>query len=219
MMRLLLVAADRSMVQSFVEAASGAGVQPAGVDLTPFAIARAVSQSARGESGVAGAEAIVDVGAGITNIIVHHNGEPRFVRILLIGGDDTTSALASELDLSFEEAEALKLDISRGAANQEANEILRDRVDAVVGEIRGSLEYYSSQEDSEQISSVVVSGGGSLTPGFMERLESVAGSPVRSASPLGEMNVKKSGLTEEQVVQIEPVAAAAVGLAMGGTRS
>jgi hypothetical protein len=32
------------------------------------------------------------------------------------------------------------------------------------------------------------------------------------------MNISKSGLTEEQVDQVEPVAAVAVGLAMGATR-
>ena len=31
------------------------------------------------------AEAIVCVGAGVTNVVVHENGVPRFVRVLLVG--------------------------------------------------------------------------------------------------------------------------------------
>jgi Tfp pilus assembly PilM family ATPase len=84
-----------------------------------------------------------------------------------------------------------------------------------VDEIRGSLDYYLSQEDSEPVSSVIVTGGGSLTPGFIEALEQSLRTEVQRATPLTHMNVSKSGLTPEQVEQVEPVAAAAIGLAMG----
>jgi type IV pilus assembly protein PilM len=215
MMRVLLVAAARDMVGGLVEAVSGAGLQPSGVDLTPFAVARAVSQVARGEVGVAGAEAIIDVGASVTNIIVHHNGEPRFVRILLIGGDDATDDLMDQLELSFEEAEALKLDLGRGVGSAEARKVLAGRVESLVSEIQGSIDYYLSLEDSEPVTSVVITGGGSLTPGLTERLEASLGTHVRRGAPLSEMSVTKSGLTPEQIAQLEPVAAAAVGLALG----
>ena len=217
MIRVLLVAASSEMVHSMLGAVTAAGLNPSGVDLTPFAVARAVSPTARGESGIAGAEAVLDVGAGVTSIIVHHNGEPRFVRILLVGGDDATEALAESADVTFEEAEALKLDLGRGVGSDEAKKVLADQVNSVVSEIQGSIDYYLSLEDSESLASVIVTGGGSLTPGLMERLEASLGTTVRRATALGEMSVKKSGLTDEQVAQIEPVAAAAVGLAMGAS--
>ncbi|MDQ3532780.1 MAG: type IV pilus assembly protein PilM [Actinomycetota bacterium] len=213
MMRVLLVAAASEMVESFVETASAAGMSPAGVDLAPFAIARAVSPNARGESGAAGAEAVVDVGATVTNIVVHHNGEPRFVRILLVGGDDATASLAKDLDVPFEEAEAMKLDLAHGVGTEEMKNLISGRVDNLVNEIRGSVDYYLSQENSESISSVVVTGGGSLTPGFTERLGQVLHSDISRGAALVDMNTKKSGLTDEQVAEVEPVAAAAVGLA------
>lgn len=216
MMRVLLVAAATDMVDSFVTAASAGGVEATGIDLTPFAIARAVSASARGEMGVAGSEAVIDVGAATTNILIHHNGEPRFVRILLVGGDDATKALSEELGLSYEEAEATKLDLGRGVGPDKARTLLTREVSALVDEIRGSLDYYLSQEDSEPVSSIVLTGGGSLTSGLTERLEQTLKTQVQVASPLAQMNVKRSGLTDEQVVQIEPVAAAAIGLALGG---
>ncbi|HEU4480270.1 MAG TPA: type IV pilus assembly protein PilM, partial [Actinomycetota bacterium] len=81
MMRVLLIAAATDMVESFVAAAVAAGIEPVGVDLTPFAISRAVSAASRGEVGLPGPEAIIDVGAGVSNIVIHVNGEPRFVRI------------------------------------------------------------------------------------------------------------------------------------------
>jgi type IV pilus assembly protein PilM len=215
MMRVLLVAAASDMVDSFVTAVSGAGLEPVGVDLAPFAVARAVSAAARGEMGIAGAEAIVDVGAGVTNIVVHHNGEARFVRILLVGGDEVTNALARDLNVSFEQAEAMKLDLGRGVGSPEAQRTLQTQVGSLVQEIQGSLDYYVSQEDSLPLSSLIVTGGGSLTPGLVPQLEQSARLQIRKGSPLSGMDVSKSGLTSDQLVQVEPVAAAAVGLALG----
>ena len=217
MMRVLLVAAETEMVESFLSTVSAGGITPAGVDLAPFAVARAVSPAARGEMGVAGAEAVVDIGAGVTNIIVHHNGEARFVRILLVGGDDPTMSLSEGLDLSYEEAEALKLDMGRMAGPIEARGIVANRVDTLVDEIRGSLDYYSSQEDSEPLTSLIVTGGGSLTPGLIPQLEETVGLQAEPGRPLAEVDVSKSGLTSEQIAQVEPVASAAVGLAIGAS--
>jgi type IV pilus assembly protein PilM len=215
MMRVLLVAAATDMVDSFVTVVKEASLDPAGIDLTPFAVARAVSPAARGESGVAGSEAIVDVGAGITNIIIHHNGEPRFVRILQVGGDDATNALAEALGIDFEEAEAAKLDLGRGVGTDETRRILDRQVDLLIEEIRGSLDYYLSQEESEPVSSVILTGGGSLTSGLQPKLEKTLKTQVSQGAPLSQVNLAKSGLTQEQVAQVEPVAAAAVGLALG----
>ena len=216
MMRVLLVAAATDMVEGFVSAAAGGGVEASAVDLTPFAVARAVSGAARGEVGMAGSEAVVDVGAGVTNIVIHHNGEPRFVRILLVGGDDATSALADELGVSFDEAEALKLDLGRGVGSPETQQVLGMRVDALVDEIRGSIDYYMSQEESEPLASFILTGGGSLTPGLLDRLEQAVQLEVSRARPLSELEVGRSGLTPEQVAQVEPVIGAALGLAIGG---
>ena len=214
-MRVLLVAAATDMVRAFVDATATAKVEPAGVDVTPFAVARAVSPAARGEAGVGGAEAIVDIGASVTNIVIHYNGEARFVRILLVGGDALTNALAEEFDVGFDEAEAIKLDLARGVGSERARRVLSERAAGLVDEIRGSLDYYLSQEESEPVASIILTGGGSLTPGLFQELEPALRGRVVRANPLAEMDVKRSGLTPEQVRQVEPVAAAAVGLAMG----
>jgi type IV pilus assembly protein PilM len=215
MMRVLLVAAATDMIESFVEVVSAARVRPVGVDLAPFAAARAVSAVARGELGTAAAEAVVDVGASVTNIVVHHGGQPRFVRILMLGGDDPTSRLADQLALSFEEAEAVKLDLGRGVGSGEAHDVLRESVATIVEEIRGSLDYYASSDMGGPLSAVLLTGGGSLTAGLISQLEQSLRVQVSRAAPLADVDVSRSGLTPDQVAQIEPVAATAIGLATG----
>ena len=213
LMRVLLVAAATDMVDSFLTAVSQAGLEPVGVDLTPFAVARAVSASVRGEEGAPGAEAIVDVGAGVTNVVVHAGGEPRFVRILLVGGEDISRSLSDELGIDPEEAEALKLDLS-GSGTGKADQVMRGRVQALVNEIQGSLDYYSSLEDALHVNSVLVTGGGSLTPGFVQQMQTVSPVEIRRGRPMAELT-NRSSLSDEQLVQVEPVSAAAIGLAMG----
>lgn len=212
MMSVLLVAAASDMVERFVDTVQTAGLEVVGVDLTPFAVARAISPAARGEEGIAGAQAIVDVGAGVTNIIVHVGGEPRFVRILLVGGDDITAALARELNVDQEEAEAIKLDLSKGVGTMDARRILSREVDSLVEEIRGSIDYYNSREEGETVATVLLTGGGSRAQGLLQKMETSLRTTVEPASPLHEF---KSKLNEEQLDQIEPVLAAAMGLSMG----
>jgi type IV pilus assembly protein PilM len=92
-LRVLLVAAARDMVGSSLAAVEAAGLRPTMVDLTSFAVLRSLVTSA-GSFGTVTAEALVDVGASVTNIVVHEGGVPRFVRILLMGGGDMDYDLA-----------------------------------------------------------------------------------------------------------------------------
>jgi type IV pilus assembly protein PilM len=109
MVRILLVAAHKPMVNALVEAALAAKLDPQGIDLTPFAVTRAVGA---GDDGLdldsSGDEAVVDIGAQVTSICVHDRGVTRFVRMLPSGGRDITLALASALGVDDEMAERLK---------------------------------------------------------------------------------------------------------------
>jgi type IV pilus assembly protein PilM len=109
MVRILLAAAHKPMVNGLVEAALAARLDPQGIDLTPFAVVRAVGTGDEGldlDSG--GDEAIVDIGAQVTSICVHDRGVTRFVRMLPSGGRDITLALASRLGVDEDVAERLK---------------------------------------------------------------------------------------------------------------
>ena len=109
MVRILLVAAHKPMVNALVEAALAAKLDPQGIDLSPFAVIRAVGTGDVGlDLDSSGDEAIVDIGAQVTSICVHDRGATRFVRMLPSGGRDITLPLASGLGVDEELAERLK---------------------------------------------------------------------------------------------------------------
>ncbi|MEX0651502.1 MAG: type IV pilus assembly protein PilM [Actinomycetota bacterium] len=109
MLRMLLVAAQRQMVDTFISAATAAKLEPVGLDLVPFAMVRSVGTTGVGmDLEEEGDEAVIDIGAHVTNIVVHARGTVRFVRILPSGGRDVTLAIARGVGVDDEIAERLK---------------------------------------------------------------------------------------------------------------
>ena len=123
MQRILLVAAHKGMINALVDAALAAKLDPLGIDLTPFAVIRAVGTGDETlDLDSIGDEAIIDIGAQVTSICVHDRGVTRFVRMIPSGGRDITLAIASGLGVDDEVAERLK----RGESSEPVREAEAD---------------------------------------------------------------------------------------------
>jgi type IV pilus assembly protein PilM len=219
MLRGLLVAASREMVLNAVHAVQQAGLTPTMVDLTSFAVLRSLAQP--DHLGMSGdVEALVDIGARVTNIVVHAGGVPRFIRILLMGGQDLTDAVAERMGVPVPQAEAVKQQIglhdsAAQMESQAAARVIEAAAASFVDEVRSSLDYYTASSGSVRISRLILAGGGSRLTGLAERLESSTRIPVVAARPLQSFSLGKTGLTPEQIAFVEPLAAVPVGLALG----
>ena len=213
MQRLLLVAAHREMVASHVEAVTQAGLKPVGVDLNPFSVLRAMGDDRQFDQG---SQVLIDVGAGVTNIVVHAHRVPSFVRILVLGGDDITRALSAGLTLSPEDAEATKRQTVVGNEADTAGRIVTEQADAFIDEVRSSLDYYQAQTGSTQLSGVVLTGGGAALPGLSERLSQTLRLPVEVGNPFARYTAKNTVYGEDDLARVGPSLATAIGLALGG---
>ena len=220
MLRILLVAAQKVMVSAAVEAAHGAKLEPVGVDLNPFALVRAVGTSDEAlDLETAGDEAVVDIGAHVTNICVHDRGVTRFVRILPTGGRDITLAVARGLGVEDEVAERLKRgeDVEGGPAQKDVERVALSRAGSFVDEIRSSLEFYTAQVPGARIGRVLVTGGGSKLKGFIELLQDRI--PVKvDRGRVFERVKSELDLPPDAMEDAEPVLAVAVGLAIPGRK-
>ena len=220
MARVLIAAAHRSTLDGLLAAVSAGGLRAVAVDLVPFALVRAFSLAvpaaivggtppvapagsdeapADAEHGFfpmlpAPAEAIVSVGASLTTVVVHEAGKPRFVRTVQAGGDGLTAAVAAELGIDFEAAEAAKRDaggVGEGLAEAElpgtavaGNDVARRaarvvelRLAGILGEIQSSLAYWVAQAD-RPLRRVVLTGGGARAGDIAGRLALLIGVPV-----------------------------------------
>ena len=213
--RGMLVAASRELVMANVQAVQAAGLEPVSVDLSSFAVLR--SMGTRNDPTLE-TEAVVDIGARVTNVVVHSGGVPRFVRILLMGGKDITDAVAERVGMGPMEAEGLKQQIGMQYVEGEwsaAGRVITDKGQALIDEIRGSLDYYSSSNPGYPVQRIVISGGGSKLTGLAERLSITTRVGVVLGSPIANLQIGNTGLDEQQLATVQPLAAVPVGLALG----
>jgi type IV pilus assembly protein PilM len=226
-LRLLLVAAHRDMLRSLLAALEGAGLEAARVDLVPFALIRALydeSDLGLGDEADDPAhglpQAIVGVGAGVTNVVIHERGLPRFVRTLPTGGNAVAEALSSELDLDLDTAEGLKRSLDTGHLvgpdGDRAVAVVSSALSPVLDDIRGTLDYYVSSPEGGPLGRVVVTGGGARLPELCDRLESSLGVPVAHPAPLDGIALGNTGFPPEVLRAEADLLTVPLGLALSG---
>jgi type IV pilus assembly protein PilM len=226
-LRLLLVAAHRDMLRSLLAALEGAGLEASRVDLVPFALIRALydeSDLALGEEaddprhGLP--QAIVGVGAGVTNVVIHEGGLPRFVRTLPTGGNAVAEALSTELDLDLDAAEGLKRSLDAGHLvgpdGERAVAVVTSALSPVLDDIRGTLDYYVSSPEGGALGRITVTGGGARLPEVCDRLEASLGVPVERAAPLDGIGLGRTGFPPEVLRAEADLLTVPLGLALSG---
>ncbi len=233
MMEVLLVAAQRDMVNNAVRAVEGAGLRLAQIDVTAFALVRSLLGSTdtilpgEVEEGPDEATGIVHITSGLTNIVVVDRGVPRFVRVSSLAGNQFTQAVATALNLTIDEAEALKNQVGLPAPDGQAlgvpldertkaaQDALEREMTKFVAEVRRSLDYYLTQAtQSHVIRRILLSGSGAMLRHLPTHLERGLQTQVLIGDPLARVSTNVSG--EQLVISDRMGSATAVGLAMGG---
>jgi type IV pilus assembly protein PilM len=222
MVRVLLVAAHRDMVRSLLAALDGANLTASGIDLVPAALIRAVHDPGSwlsDESADGGQEVVVGVGAGVTNVVVHDNGVPQFVRTLPTGGLAVTEALASDFGVEQDVAEGIKRGGDGGLATAEAvrvDDVASLALTPLASEVAGSLDFHLAQIEGSQLRRAVLTGGGARLRSLRGLLEDQLGVPVVAADPFAQLQVGTTGLAPELVAASADIFTVAVGLALSG---
>lgn len=163
--RGLLIAAPKDPVGRALQAAERAGLHVVRVDLASFALLRAAAHLDKQ------VEAIVDIGAQSTSVVVHNDGVPLIVRTVPRGGVEITEKIAGRLGLSASEAEALKCRVGLlGDGDPDTTEAINDAVRPLINELRSSFTYLASGERQSRVTRVALSGGGAQLPGLADAI-------------------------------------------------
>jgi type IV pilus assembly protein PilM len=194
---VVVVAARREMISTFLEATRRAGLEPAGIDLSAFAMIRAladVAAPAQVTPGEQPLDAILycDIG-DVTNLAVARGRSCLFTRISHVGFEATSARLGAASGLTPEHAfqwlsyvgleqslEAIEGDPETVA---EARRALEEGVAALLDELRLSLDYYGAQESALPVRQIVLSGAGSAIRGLAPMMEERLGMPIEVARP------------------------------------
>jgi len=207
--RGLLIAAPKDAVMSAVKAAEKAGLNVTRVDLASFALLRS---SSRLDSKL---EALVDIGAQTTTVIVHQDGIPKIVRSVPRGGAEITDAIANRFGVTTAEAEALKcrvgLQLHEGP---EVAELVRESLRPLINEIRGSLTYLAQGDQNTAVARIALTGGGSQLAGLLETLRTELGGEVILADPIMRLTRPSRG-RHDSLDRSRSSAAVSIGLSLG----
>ncbi len=109
-MEILLAAGQEDMINAYVETLSAARLEPLSLDVEPLSACRALIDINADQGAYDKVIALVNIGAGTTDISIIRNGTLAFCRPVPIAGDSLTNAVSEGLGREFEEAEKLKVE-------------------------------------------------------------------------------------------------------------
>ena len=209
MVDVIVVAARRDMISSFVEPIRRAGLDPVGVDLSAFGMIRAlggVDAGAAAFSGEDGSGARADeppprpdhatlycnIG-DVMNLAVARGRACLFTRVSNEGLEGIAARLAGESGLNAVHATQWlshvglerPLDEVEGDPQIVANarRVLEQGVTALGDELRLSLDYYAAQESAVPVGQIVLCGPGSAIAGLAGQMEEGLRLPIAAARP------------------------------------
>jgi type IV pilus assembly protein PilM len=217
-MDVLLVAAKKDLINDYRTVIGDAGLQLAIMDVDAFALGNCYEVNYEPSDGQV--VALVDIGAAVINLNVMNGRMPTFTRDVTSGGNQYTEEIQKTLNVSFEEAELIKVggrrgEVSRDVVPQEVEEAMRSVSENLMGEIVRSLDFYRATTSSSPIQRVLLAGGSARVPGldrlFQERIEI----PVEVADPFRRIAIP-GGSQEEELRELAPSLCVAVGLALRG---
>jgi type IV pilus assembly protein PilM len=216
------------MVQQFMQVAKKAGLSVEGIDLQAFALMRSVAPPVafvdQGAPQADGASALINIGAGISNIVVASGGQPQFTRVVNLGYESLVQAIMQNRGISHQEADLLRLTVglsgSAAAAADledatvgEIHQVLDAGCEAFADEIRRSIDYYHSLQQDAPIARILISGEGALTRNMPDFLAAALHLPVALGNPLQHIAENSSKLPQQELELIAPRLAIALGLA------
>ena len=199
---VVVVAARRDMVESFVEPLRRAGLEPAGIDLSAFGMIRALAGVDGGAvpapepdgEAAQGEQAVLYCNLGdVMNLAVARGRSCLFTRVSPGGMEPIAARLSNEAGLTLEHARQWLMHVG---LSQPAEEIAGDPeivartraalgsgVSDLVDELRLSLDYYGAQESAVPVDRIVVCGPGSAIPGLATAMEANVALPILAARP------------------------------------
>jgi type IV pilus assembly protein PilM len=172
--RVVIVAVRRDMVDRLVGACRDAGLRLEGIDLSAFAMVRALAPS-----GEEGALLYINV-AGLTNVAVANERGCLFTRAASGGLDALAHTLSERRALTLEHAHQWMRHVGLAAALEDVEgdaelvaatrAVLEEGAHQLADTIRNSLNFYRMQEGAENVSRALLTGPAVAIPGFAERL-------------------------------------------------
>lgn len=209
---VILVAVKKTTLESYMQVIQEAGLKPKIVDVDFFALQNLYE--ANYPANASEAVAIVDIGASAMKLVVVHAGIPVFTKDASVGGRNLTAEIQKNLNLSYADAETLKMGGQGETMPQEVMELMHVMSENFAGEIKRAVDFYNASSTGAPVSYVLLAGGSAKIPNLSKVVEEQTGLPTQLVNPFNAISYDPAVFTQEYIAAIAPLAAIPIGLAI-----
>lgn len=193
---VMVIAAPKRTIQKIEKILSAAELIPIALETDLVAATRAIVHSPASVM-------IIIMGSKTAEIGIVKNQNLIFTRTITTGGDTLTRSLTSSLQLELGQAEAYKktYGLTENQLEGKIANALQPIIDILIRELRRTINFYQSQADGNNITSIIISGGSANLPGLTSKLSQDLSLEVQLANPIQKVDTRnlKIDLNSEQI--------------------
>ncbi|MCG3148126.1 MAG: Cell division protein FtsA [Verrucomicrobiae bacterium] len=219
-LEVVLLAIKSEIIEDLNQGVESVGLRTETIDVAPMALSNAVRYN---EGDSEGCTILVDIGARTTNLLFLEKNR-IFSRSIPIAGNAITQSIASEFNVPFLDAEAMKKAkgfVALGGAYEEPEDEQQARISKIIrnvmtrlhAEIARSVNFYKGQQGGGAPQRLLLSGGSSIIPYtdrfFQEKLQI----PVQLFSPFRNVELGE-GIQKEDLAKCAHFFGEVVGLGL-----
>jgi type IV pilus assembly protein PilM len=211
-MNVLLVAAKKDMLNDYINLMDAVQLNLCIIDIDAFALQN-IFEANYGEQ--RDNVALIDIGASKTSVNILKGNTSVFLRDVSLGCNQINERIASIANCSLADAEIIRQQeapdkISPEELKQVHSSVVNDWCD----EIGRALDFFKSTNPDEEMSKIVLSGGGANFKEFKDLLAMQTSTEVSVINPFESFSIGNDQLNDAYLKQIAPQAAISMGLAL-----
>jgi cell division protein FtsA len=181
----------RVVVESLIRALREAGLEMEALTLEPIAAINVLIPPSMRKLNVA----LVDIGAGTSDIALTAEGTVVAYGMVPVAGDEITEAISSEFLLDFPVAEEMKRSLWKndyvaytdilGFSSKKSKQEILEKIQPAIENLADKITNEILQLNAKAPQAVMLIGGGSLTPNLREKIAEKLNLPIERAAIRG----------------------------------
>lgn len=211
-MDLLLVASQNEVMRQYMQVVESAGHSCPIIDVAGFALANLFEINYGKITNEV--VAVFNIGSQVTNFVALQNGEIIFCRDVPVGGGTYNAELSKNFGLTFQESESLKLSVAKGQEVPEGvSQTIAQVNEMIIEEVRNSIDFLSATNQGLKISRCWFTGGGSLTPGLIDKMSKAFDVKSDVLNPFRRIRIGRK-INASYLQQVAPFVSISLGLGL-----
>ena len=213
MQEVLIASTSNTYAEERLEFVESLGLNVIAAEPDPLAMIRSLLPS-----GVADARLIIDVGEQSTDLAITFGDAPRLVRTIPTGLKSLIKAAVQNLNVQEDQARQfiLKFGLAPDRLEGQVYRAIEGTLDNFAVELIKSIKFFQTRYPNTPVGGIMLSGFGSVVPGFGEYVSGKTGIQSSLANPWQRVRVSQGD--QQQLMTVATEYAAAIGLAQRKTR-